>query len=186
MHPLKCKCQCCKYPHLKFQLFQISCLYARILFLNEKYETNNEFNEVAFKHWDENIQKKFLSNNLHLPISFQASKREFVLFSICWLMQIYDVCLKLKNYQRCKEMCVLAADICVKFQPANYAMQQNIFVRLENLKCIDDYERIENKKSVEFADYEKNLEYSKFQKQQDKKKPAVKPSAAKVKVTTSR
>lgn len=174
MHPLKCKCQCCKYPQLKFQLFQISCLYARLLFLNNKFDTNNEFNEVAFKHWDMTIQKKFLNNSLHLPTNFQASKREFVLFSVSWLMQIYDVCLKLQNYKRCEEICLLAADICLKFQPSNYSMQQNIFVRLQTVKCIKDYERIEKQKEVDLAEFDENFQFKVFKMQLVEKNSCVK------------
>lgn len=158
VHEYTCKCSTCKYPQLKFLLFQMGCHYSRLFFLLDNLDISKEFNQYALEPWRYTSMKILRSKEC---VAFGISKIEFVNFSIRWLFQAADTFLKLKNYSEIEEVLTEIELLCTSNIEDFECIKQGLHARMQNLefnmKYFEKYFEKDNSKVSEELNFEEFL-----------------------------
>ncbi len=174
IHPMSCSCSYCQLPILKLRLFEIGCSYSRLMFLKKRYEICEETNQAILPKWDAMIVKYSTKSELELV----CLEEEFVGFSSRWLLQSFDVLMKLEKYEKARLFLERARKICeASLENPVHPLLQLIFVKEKTLQVLSDgsyreeLARREKSHNLNFADFMKfreSVEKSKVTKVEKK------------------
>lgn len=133
IHKESCNCDICKVPHLKFTMFQIGCHYSRLLWLMDKHEASQKFNEHAIDPWRNTCDKlRRLKDCEFLTVN----KIDFAVFSIRWLFQVADTMVTLQLFEDVEDIYQEIELICTNNIPDYNCFKEILHVRKENLNFL--------------------------------------------------
>lgn len=137
IHEPRCVCDICKYPRLKFFLFQIGCHYSRLMWMMNKFDVSAAFNQFAIGTWQDISDKLRRTNdNKFLTIN----KIDFAVFSVRWLFQCADTLIKLEKFAEIEQIYQEIELILINNIPDFECIRLALHCRRENLNFLIEQE----------------------------------------------